>query len=68
MRRCYKTEGVMIPGCMARAINENNCTCPPRRSSNADLQDSSNADLRVRLDKLEKNVAALTAALNVKEG
>lgn len=52
MERCYKKDGVWIPGCFSRAHCESDCSCPPRTGTNRDIA--------IRMDELELQVAALT--------
>jgi hypothetical protein len=54
MSRCRRERGpdgkwFWIPGCIARAVNERDCTCEPRKGSNRDLAE--------RVDKLERDFA-----------
>jgi hypothetical protein len=59
--RCYTSGGVFIPGCYGGAINgEHGCTCPPRNRLD-EIQ-----KLTARVERLERDIAKLRAALNTR--
>ena len=59
MRRCDKYKGIWIPGCWARALNENECNCDPADpltlAHEVDELRDRVAELKSRLEQLAKD-------------
>jgi hypothetical protein len=54
--RCYRAEGVWIPGCWARVNSDHDCDCPPKGQHPIEQTE--------RIAALEERVADLEAYLS----